>query len=204
MPAVRKVDPAFRSAIRVDDAALIARRDDPVTPRVIDNSQGLRADFLNRRGSHRTCHRYHRQSQGGRGSSGVSAVVRSTEGSIGYVDIAYALANKLQVAAVKNAAGKYVTPGLKQIAAAASTIKSVPSGNELHIVNPSAKNSAAYPICTFTYVIVPTKSDKAADLRKMVFWALTKGQSFGPKLLFVPVPKVVLAASEKTLQQVQS
>jgi phosphate transport system substrate-binding protein len=142
--------------------------------------------------------------QGGRGSSGVSAVVRSTEGSIGYVDIAYALANKLQVAAVKNAAGKYVTPGIKQIAAAASTIKSVPDGNELHIVNPSAKNLAAYPICTFTYVIIPTKTSKAADLRRMVFWALTKGQSFGPKLLFVPVPKVVLAASEKTLQQVQA
>jgi phosphate transport system substrate-binding protein len=142
--------------------------------------------------------------QGGRGSSGVSAVVRSTEGSIGYVDIAYALANKLQVAAVKNAAGKYVTPGIKQITAAASTIKSVPDGNELHIVNPSAKNLAAYPICTFTYVIIPTKTSKAADLRRMVFWALTKGQSFGPKLLFVPVPKVVLAASEKTLQQVQA
>jgi phosphate transport system substrate-binding protein len=142
--------------------------------------------------------------QGGRGSSGVSAVVKSTEGSIGYVDIAYALQNKLQVGSVKNAAGKYVTPGIKQITAAASTIKSVPSDNELHIVNPSAKNKAAYPICTFTYVIVPTKSDKAAEIRKMMFWALTRGQSFGPKLLFVPIPKVVLAASEKTLKQVQT
>jgi phosphate transport system substrate-binding protein len=140
--------------------------------------------------------------QGGRGSSGVSAVVKSTEGSIGYVDIAYALSNHLQVGAVKNAAGKYVTPGIKQIAAAASTIKSVPDGNELHIVNPSAKNKDAYPICTFTYVILPTKSDKAAELRKLVFWALTKGQGYGPKLLFVPIPKVVLAASEKTLKSI--
>jgi len=138
--------------------------------------------------------------QGGRGSSGVSAVVKSTEGSIGYVDIAYALQNKLQVGAVKNAAGKYVTPGIKQISAAASTIKKVPSDNELHIVNPSAKNRDAYPIATFTYVILPTKSDKAKELRSMVFWALTKGQTFGPKLFFVPIPKVVLAASEKTLK----
>ena len=53
-------------------------------------------------------------------------------------------------------------------------------------------------------MILPTKSDKAADLRKLVFWALTKGQSYGPKLLFVPVPKMVLAASEKTLKQIQS
>jgi phosphate transport system substrate-binding protein len=138
--------------------------------------------------------------QGGRGSSGVSAVVKSTEGSIGYVDIAYALQNKLQVGAVKNAAGKYVTPGIRQITAAAATIKKVPSDNELHIVNPSAKSKDAYPICTFTYVILPTKSDKAAELRKLVFWALTKGQTYGPKLLFVPIPKVVLAASERTLK----
>jgi len=141
--------------------------------------------------------------EGARGSSGVAGVVSRTEGSIGYVDIAYALANHIQVAAVKNAAGKFVTPGIKQITAAASTIKTVPSGNELHIVNPSAKSPSAYPIATFTYVILPTKSDKAADLRKLVFWALTKGQTYGPKLLFVPVPRVVLAASEKTLKQVQ-
>jgi phosphate transport system substrate-binding protein len=142
--------------------------------------------------------------EGARGSSGVAGVVSRTEGSIGYVDIAYALTNHIQVASVKNAAGKFVTPGIKQITAAANTIKSVPDTNELHIVNPSAKVKDAYPIATFTYVILPTKTDKAADLRKMIFWALTKGQTYGPKLLFVPVPKVVLAASEKTLKQVQS
>ena len=142
--------------------------------------------------------------EGARGSSGVAGVVSRTEGAIGYVDIAYALTNHIQVASVKNAAGKFVTPGIKQITAAANTIKSVPAGNELHIVNPSAKVKDAYPIATFTYVILPTKSDKAADLRKLVFWALTKGQSYGPKLLFVPVPKMVLAASEKTLKQIRS
>jgi phosphate transport system substrate-binding protein len=141
---------------------------------------------------------------GGKGSSGVSGVLSHTDGGIAYADIAYALTNHFQVAAVKNAAGKYVTPGIKQISAAASTIKSVPGNNEVHIVNPSAKNTNAYPIATFTYVILPTKSDKAAELRKMVFWTLTKGQSYGTKLLFVPIPKVVLAASEKTLKQIST
>jgi phosphate transport system substrate-binding protein len=141
---------------------------------------------------------------GGKGSSGVSGVVKTTEGAIGYADIAYALANHIQVAAVKNAAGRFVTPGIKQITAAASTIKKVPANNEMHIVNPPASNPSAYPICTFTYVILPLKTDKAADLRKLVFWALTKGQAFGLKLLFIPVPKTVLAASEKTLKQVQA
>jgi phosphate transport system substrate-binding protein len=140
---------------------------------------------------------------GGKGSSGVAGVVKGTDGAIGYADIAYALSNHIPVAAVKNAAGKYVTPGIKQITAAASTIKKVPANNEMHIVNPPASNPSAYPISTFTYVILPLKSDKAAELRKLVFWALTKGQSYGPKLLFVPVPKTVLAASEKTLRQIQ-
>jgi len=141
---------------------------------------------------------------GGRGSSGVSGVVGRTDGAIGYADIAYALNNHYQVAAIQNKAGVFTVPGIRAITAAARTITKVPASNEMHIVNPSASEKAAYPICTFTYIIVPTKTDKAPALRKMIFWSLTKGQTFGPKLLFVPIPKVVLAASEKTLKRVQS
>jgi phosphate transport system substrate-binding protein len=141
---------------------------------------------------------------GGRGSSGVAGVVKNTAGAIGYADVAYALANKLKFMSVKNKAGKFVTPGLRAIAAAASTVKSVPANNELSIVDPPAAQKLAYPICTFTYIILPTKSDKSADLRKFVFYALTAGQKFGPKLLFQPIPKVVLVASEKTLKQIST
>lgn len=141
---------------------------------------------------------------GGKGSSGVSGVISRTEGAIGYVDIAYALSNKLQVASVQNKAGTFAQPGLRGIAAAGATVTKVPSNNELHIVNPPASQKLAYPICTFTYVILPTKSGKAAELRKLVFWALTRGQTYGPKLLFVPIPRPVLAASEQTLKQVRS
>jgi phosphate transport system substrate-binding protein len=141
---------------------------------------------------------------GGRGSSGVAGVVKNTAGGIGYADIAYALANKIQFARVLNRSGKYVTPGLRGIAAAASQVKTVPPSNEMHIVNPPKGNPLAYPICTFSYALLPLKSDKAAELRKFVFYALTQGQKLGPKLLFVPIPKVVLVASEKTLKKVQS
>ncbi len=141
---------------------------------------------------------------GGRGSSGVSGVVSRTPGAIGYADVAYALANHLKFMAVKNRAGKFTNPGLRGIASAASLITKVPAGNEMHIVDPPAskKYANAYPICTFTYVIVPQKTDKAAALRKFIFYALTTGQQFGKKLLFVPIPKVVLVAAEKTLKQV--
>jgi phosphate transport system substrate-binding protein len=141
---------------------------------------------------------------GGRGSSGLAGVVKNTEGGIGYVDIAYALTNHIKFASVKNAAGKFVTPGLRAIAAAASTVTKVGANNEMHIVNPPKSKPLAYPICTFSYVILPTSSSKAAELRRFVFYALTQGQKFGPKLLFVPIPKPVLVAAERTLKQVKA
>jgi phosphate transport system substrate-binding protein len=141
---------------------------------------------------------------GARGSSGVSGVVSQTEGALGYVDVAYALSNHLRFAAIQNAAGKFTFPGLRAIAAAAATIKKVPAGNELSIVDPPESQPTAYPITTFTYVILPTKSEKAAELRKLVFWALTQGQQqqYTAKLLFVPIPKPVLVAAEKTLRSI--
>jgi len=140
---------------------------------------------------------------GGRGSSGLAGVVKNTTGGIGYVDIAYALANKIQFARVLNRAGKYVTPGLRGITAAGKQVTKVPPSNEMHIVNPTKGDPLAYPICTFSYVLLPVKSSKAAALRKFVFYALTAGQKLGPRLLFVPIPKPVLVASEKTLKKVQ-
>ena len=140
---------------------------------------------------------------GGRGSSGLAGVVKNTTGGIGYVDIAYALANKIQFARVLNRAGKYVTPGLRGITAAGKQVTKVPPSNEMHIVNPTKGDPLAYPICTFSYVLLPMNSSKAAALRKFVFYALTAGQKLGPRLLFVPIPKPVLVASEKTLKKVQ-
>jgi phosphate transport system substrate-binding protein len=144
--------------------------------------------------------------QGGKGSSGVAGVVSNTKGAVGYVDVAYALKNHLKFMAVKNASGVYTTPGLRGINAAASTIKKVPASNEMHIVNPAKGDKLAYPIATFTYVILPLKSSKAADLRKFVFYAVspTQGQKLGPKLLFAPLPKVVLVAAERTLKRISS
>ena len=141
---------------------------------------------------------------GGRGSSGVAAIVTQTPGAIGYFDVAYALKNHLSFFAMKNRSGKFATPGLKGILAAASSDqKPTPGTNELSIVNPPKKYPLAYPISTFTYVIVPKSSSKAADLRKFLFWAVTKGQTYGPKLLFQPIPKPVLVVAEKAIRQIQ-
>ncbi len=143
---------------------------------------------------------------GAKGSSGVAGVVARTDGSITYVDVAYALKNHIRFAAIRNAAGKFLYPSLRRITAAAAAFTKVPANNELHIVNPPASASTAYPISTYTYVIVPQQSSHATELRKLIFWALTQGQKsqYTAKLLFAPLPKTVLVASEKTLKTVHS
>jgi ABC-type phosphate transport system substrate-binding protein len=96
-------------------------------------------------------------------------------------------------------------PGLRGIAAAGATILRVaPNNSGISIVNPAKRQKLAYPICTFTYVIVPTRSSKAAELKQFVRWAVTTGQASGPKLLFAPLPKIVQKASLKTLNSVRS
>jgi len=142
---------------------------------------------------------------GARGSSGVSATLSQTNGGITYVDVAYSLKNHFFFAAVKNRAGVYQLPGLRGITAAGQTILRVaPDNGGISIVNPSKRQPLAYPICTFTYVIIPKQTSKAQELKQFVRWALTNGQSSGPKLLFAPIPKVVLKASLKTLNLVHS
>ena len=141
---------------------------------------------------------------GARGSAGVAAAVSQTPGGIGYVDVAYAKANHLKFLAVKNRSGKYTTPGLRGILSAATSDQKPDANNALSIVNPPKKFDLAYPISTYTYVIVPMQTTKAADLKKFLFWAVTKGQTFGPKLLFQPIPKSVLVVAEKTITKIHS
>jgi phosphate transport system substrate-binding protein len=142
---------------------------------------------------------------GARGSSGVSAALSQTNGGITYVDVAFALTNHFKVAAVQNRAGIFQLPGLRAIAAAGATILRVaPDNGGISIVNPSKRQPLAYPICTFTYVIVPKQTSKAAELKQFIRWALTRGQTDGPPLLFSPLPKVVLKASLKTLDLIHT
>jgi phosphate transport system substrate-binding protein len=142
---------------------------------------------------------------GARGSSGVAGVVSKTEGAVTYVDAAYSIKNKFQFALMKNRAGKYTTPGLRGITAAVSKLPAkVTQLSQLKIVDPPASaGPLAYPIVTFTYVIVPTSAPKAADLRKFIYWAVTQGQKFGPPLLFDPLPKAVQAFAFREIKKIQ-
>ena len=142
---------------------------------------------------------------GGRGSSGVSAVLSRTTGGIMYADVAFSTKNHFSFFSVKNKAGKYELPGSKQILAAMNTVKHVTPDNKISIVNPPASAKDAYPVSTFTYIIIPTKSPNAKALRSYVFWAMTNGvKKYGTPLRFVQVPPVVLTACEKALKKIQT
>jgi phosphate transport system substrate-binding protein len=143
---------------------------------------------------------------GARGSSGVAGVVKNTPGALTYVDAAYSIQNKLQFATIQNRAGRFTTPGIRGISQAVSQLpKKVTSLSQLKIVDPpKAAGPLAYPISTFTYVILPLNSGKAAELRKFVYWAVTQGQRFGPPLFFVPLPTPVKAFAYRELAKVKS
>jgi phosphate transport system substrate-binding protein len=143
---------------------------------------------------------------GGKGNSGVAAQIAQNEGTIGYVSAAYLLPNHLKVAEIKNAAGKFTLPGLRDIAAAAAAFPKVGPNNEMHIVNPPKSAKKGYPLSTYTYVIVPHQTPKAALLTRFIKYALNpqQGQKFGPKLIFAALPHAIYVADVKTLYKLHS
>ena len=139
-------------------------------------------------------------------NDGVAAALGQTDGAIAYLGAAYVTTNSLDQASLQNAAGNFEEPTVKSIAAAADTLKSVPSDNAISITNPPASASDAYPLSTFTYAIVPQDSSKAAALQKFLTYAIDakQGQSFGPDLLFAPLPSQVLSADKATIAKIGS
>jgi phosphate transport system substrate-binding protein len=140
---------------------------------------------------------------GAKGSSGVAGVIKNTNGAIGYVDVAYSQQNHLAYAAIQNAARVYQLPTVATIGAAAAAAPSPKPNAAVSIVNPPASAPHAYPISTFTYVIVPTSSSKAVTMRDFLTYAVTTGQSFGPKLLFAPLPPHVVAADKRAIATIR-
>jgi phosphate transport system substrate-binding protein len=144
---------------------------------------------------------------GGKGNAGVSAAVKANPGAIGYVSDFYAIQNHIAKARLKNAANQYVLPKISSIEEAAQLVKSekIPANNKISLTNPpkSKKYRNAWPISTFTYVIVPEKTSKAAELKAFVKFALgSTAQNAIKKLVFAPMPAAVVQAANKTLKSI--
>jgi len=136
---------------------------------------------------------------GAKGSAGVSGTVSQTDGAITYVDVAYAQASHFSYAAVQNAAKEFVLPNIASTKAAAAAATAPKPNTPISIVDPPASAARAYPIATFTYVIIPKHSAKTATLKAFLTYAITTGQQFGPKLLFAPLPAKLVASDQQTV-----
>jgi phosphate transport system substrate-binding protein len=140
---------------------------------------------------------------GAPGNPGVASTVKNTKGGIGYVELVFALANKLPVPAVKNAAGNYIVPSLESTTAAADGIN-VPESLAVSITNSPNKN--AYPIAAFTYILVrqSTYTDlaKAQALTDFLYWGLTQGDGAALRLGYAPLPASMRAKSIAQLEKI--
>jgi phosphate transport system substrate-binding protein len=140
-----------------------------------------------------------RKGVGARGNAGVAAMIESTPGAVGYLAIGQAVGSKLHYSSVQNRSGAFVEPSRKTIAAAAQTAR-FGKDNAASIVDPPASARSAYPISTFTYVIVRRNAAKLAALETFVTYAVTAGQRYAAPLEFAPLPQNIVAKDKAILK----
>jgi phosphate transport system substrate-binding protein len=138
---------------------------------------------------------------GGKGNEGVTGVVKQTPNSIGYVELIYALQQKMPYGYLRNAAGTFLKADLESVTeAAAAAAQSMPADFRVSITNQPGKK--AYPIATFTYLLIPSKIDDPAKKKAItgfLRWMLKDGQNDAAGLGYAPLPKNVAAQEEKQI-----
>jgi phosphate transport system substrate-binding protein len=143
---------------------------------------------------------------GAKGNEGVSGQVKTSPGSIGYVELAYAKQTGLAYARIKNRAGTVVEPSLENIAAAAAGVATdMPADLRVSIVD--APGQTAYPIAAFTYLLVYEEQEdarKGKAIAQFLWWAIHDGQKLGPPLDYARLPAQILPKVEATLRKLQS
>jgi phosphate transport system substrate-binding protein len=139
---------------------------------------------------------------GGKGNEGVAGVVKQTPGAIGYVELAYAMQNKMKVASLRNKEGNFVVPTLDSTsAAAAGAAKDMPADFRMSLVDAPGKDS--YGICGLTWLLVyKEQKDEAKGKALVAFlkWAIHDGQKMNAPLLYAPLPKGVSDAVDKAIR----
>ena len=144
---------------------------------------------------------------GAKGNEGVAGQVKQTPGSIGYVELAYAKQNRLAYAAVQNSAGEFVLPTIESItAAAAGVMTRLPANTDYRVSIVNAPGAGAYPIASFTWILVyqnqpdPEKGRKLVDFLR---WALSDGDASAAALDYAPLPAQLDTRLEQRLQTIQ-
>jgi phosphate transport system substrate-binding protein len=142
---------------------------------------------------------------GGKGNEGVTGLVKQTPGSIGYIELIYAVQNSIPYGKVQNASGKFVKADLAGVtAAAASTAKDMPEDFRVSITN--APGATSYPISSFTWLLIPAQIQDAAKreaIKGFVKWMLGEGQDYNEGLTYARLPKPVIARELKAISLIQ-
>ena len=142
---------------------------------------------------------------GGKGNEGVSGLIHQTPNSIGYVELIYAVQTKIEYASVKNSSGTFIKADFASVsAAAAGAAKDMPEDFRVSITN--APGKTAYPISSFTWLLIPAKFSDTAKrdaMKGFVKWAITDGQGEAENLSYAKLPKEVVAKEMKAIDKVQ-
>jgi phosphate transport system substrate-binding protein len=138
---------------------------------------------------------------GGKGNEGVAGLVKQTPNSIGYVELIFATANKMEYGSVQNLAGAFVKADFTTVTeAAAGAAKEMPADFRVSITNAPGKNS--YPIASFTWLLIPDKisdATKKKSITEFLQWMLTTGQGDAAGMSYAPLPKQVVAKEQKQI-----
>jgi len=142
---------------------------------------------------------------GGKGNEGVTGLIKQTPNSIGYVELIYAVQNNIPYGAVKNSSGNLVKADLASVsAAAAGAAKEMPNDFRVSITNAPGKN--AYPISSFTWLLIPQKFQDAGKrdaIKGFLTWMLTDGQNSVETLSYAKLPKEVVEKEKKAINNIQ-
>jgi phosphate transport system substrate-binding protein len=141
---------------------------------------------------------------GGKGNDGVAGLIKQEKGALGYVELIYAIKNHLAYGKVKNSAGDFVKADLQSVSAAAASVKSMPADFRVSITDPSG--AGAYPISTFTWLLVPQQIPDAAKRKALVGflkWAVTTGQNEVESLDYAKLPEQVVAKEQKAIAEIK-
>jgi len=142
---------------------------------------------------------------GGKGNEGVAGLVQQTPGSLGYVELIYALQNKIAYASVQNAEGEFVRATIQSVTAAAgAAVKNMPKDFRVSITN--APGKGVYPISSFTWLLLyenPKDKGQSKAMVDFVRWALTDGQKFAPDLGYAPLPAEVVKLEMEALNTIK-
>jgi len=140
----------------------------------------------------------------GKGNEGVAGYVRQMAGTIGYVELIYALQNHISYGSIRNASGNYVKASIEGVTAAAAGVKQMPADYRVSITNAPGAN--AYPISSFTWLLVPLKGNDPAKtrvLKDLLSWIVKSGEDEAPSLSYAPLPEAVRERVLKSIYALQ-